>query len=124
LADAGLSSTPSFRPLNNYNKGRSKRSSLSNLPERNAFFTGREEVLARIQEALAEHGRMALSGLGGIGKTQTAVQYAHRHFDEYVYTHSREAIASGYVKIAGLLKLPEADSQDQTEAKIRKACLL
>jgi len=91
---------------------------LSNLPDWNRLFTGREPVLAQLQEALAAQGRAALSGLGGIGKTQTAVQYAHWHFNEYVYifwttAHSREAIASGYVKIAGLLKLPEADSQDQ-----------
>jgi hypothetical protein len=53
--------------------------------------------------------------LSGMGKTQIAVEYAHRHLDEYVYTlwsnaHSREALVSGYVTIAGLSKLPEADS--------------
>jgi hypothetical protein len=53
-----------------------------------------------------------------MGKTQIAVEYAHRHLDEYVYAlsanaHSREALVSGYVTIAGLLKLPEADSQDR-----------
>ena len=52
---------------------------LSNLPDRNPFFTGREQVLAQLQEALAAQGRAALSGLGGVGKTQTAVEYAHRH---------------------------------------------
>jgi hypothetical protein len=94
---------------------------LSNLLERNPFFTGRELVLAQLQEALADRGRTALSGLGGVGKTQTAVEYAHRHLNDYVYmfwatAHSREAIASSYVTIAALLKLVESDAQDQTRA--------
>jgi tetratricopeptide (TPR) repeat protein len=94
---------------------------LSNVPERNPLFTGREPVLAQVKEALAERGRAALSGLGGVGKTQTALEYAHRNFDSYLYTFwtvadSRDSIVSGYVTIAGLLKLPEADSQDQTLA--------
>jgi len=42
------------------------------LPERNPFFTGREPVLARLQEALAARGRAVLSGLGGVGKTQSS----------------------------------------------------
>jgi hypothetical protein len=96
-----------------------KRLGLSNLPERNPFFTGREPVLAQLQEALAE--RAALSGLSGVGKTQTAVEYAHCHLDEYVYTfwataHSREALVSAYLTVAGLLKLPESDAKDQALA--------
>jgi len=95
-----------------------RKSGLSNIPDRNSFFTGRERVLAQLQEALAGHGRAALSGLGGIGKTQTAVEYAYRHLDSYIYTfwttaHSREALISSYVLVASLLKLPEADSKDQ-----------
>jgi hypothetical protein len=72
---------------------------LSNLPDRNPFFTGRERVLAELQEALAERGRAALSGLGGVGKTQTAMEYAHRHLAEYARAFwatadSREALIS------------------------------
>ena len=74
--------------------------------------------MAQLQEALADRGRAALSGLGGVGKTQTAVEYAHHHLAEYshvflVTAASRDGLLSGYVTIAGLLKLPEADSQDQ-----------
>ncbi len=71
--------------------------------------------------ALAGQGRVALSGLGGVGKTQTAVEYAHRHLEEYDHVFltvaaSRDSIVSGYVRIAGLLKLPEVGAQDQTLA--------
>jgi hypothetical protein len=91
------------------------------LPDRNPFFTGREAVLTQLREALTKQGRAVLCGLGGVGKTQTAAEYAHRHLDQYVYTFwvnaaSGEAILSGYVTIAGLLKLPEATAQDQTVA--------
>jgi hypothetical protein len=94
---------------------------LSNLPERNPFFTDREPELAQLHEALAAQGRAALSGLGGVGKTQTALEYAYRHLEQYDHTFwvsavSREALLSGYMTIAGLLKLPEAGAQDQALA--------
>jgi tetratricopeptide (TPR) repeat protein len=96
----------------------SPKSALSNLPERNPFFTGRERVLAELQEALTMRGRAALTGLGGVGKTQTVLEYAHRHLKKYEYVflataNSREALLSSYVTIAGLVKLPAADIQDQ-----------
>jgi hypothetical protein len=66
-------------------------------------------------------GRAALSGLGGVGKTQTALEYAYRHIQEHDHTFwaaaaSREGLLSSYVTIAGLLKLPQAGAQDQTLA--------
>jgi TIR domain len=75
------------------------KSALSNLPDRNPFFTGRDHVLAQLREALAAWGRAALSGLGGIGKSQTAVEYAYRHAGEYDYIFlataaSRETLVS------------------------------
>ena len=56
-----------------------------NIPyQRNPLFTGREDVLKKLSEALkagktaALAQPQAISGLGGIGKTQTAVEYAYR----------------------------------------------
>jgi tetratricopeptide (TPR) repeat protein len=59
--------------------------------------------------------------LGGVGKTQTAVEYAYRHLGEYehvlwVGAQSGEALVSGYSAIAGLLKLPLTDPKNQTLA--------
>lgn len=62
-----------------------------NLPfSRNRNFTGRQdELLAmhavlRESEADAQHPRIAvLYGLGGMGKTQLAIQYAHCYGDSY-----------------------------------------
>jgi len=63
---------------------------LWNLPfQRNPFFTGREQILNRIHEMLKGNKTIALvqppalHGLGGIGKTQTVVEYAFRHYEEY-----------------------------------------
>ena len=51
---------------------------------RNPYFTGRDQVLTTLYRQLHEEQTaaisqtQAISGLGGIGKTQTAVEYAYR----------------------------------------------
>ncbi len=96
-----------------------------NIPHpRNPAFTGREDVLRRLADALqtertaALSQAQAISGLGGIGKTQIAVEYAyrsHQHYQIVLWTRADtgESLVSGYVAIAGLLNLPEKDEPDQ-----------
>jgi tetratricopeptide (TPR) repeat protein len=54
-------------------------------PHRNPGFTGREELLGLIETRLVGEPwqPLILFGLGGVGKTQLAVEYVHRHMDEY-----------------------------------------
>lgn len=60
----------------------------------------------------------ALTGLGGIGKTQTALEYAYRYRDTYdaifwVRAAARETLISDFVVLAHLLDLPGQDASDQ-----------
>ncbi|HEY6792053.1 MAG TPA: FxSxx-COOH system tetratricopeptide repeat protein [Trebonia sp.] len=59
-----------------------------NVPTRNANFTGRDKNLRELREALRSRSPAAvlpvsLQGLGGIGKTQLAIEYAHRFKADY-----------------------------------------
>ena len=52
------------------------------LASRPLFLAGREALLAELDARLADGPGprlVALSGLGGAGKTSVAVEYAHRH---------------------------------------------
>jgi tetratricopeptide (TPR) repeat protein len=58
------------------------------IPPKNLLFTGRTEVLDQLSARLSDGGATvvlpaALHGMGGIGKTQIAVEYIYRHLDDY-----------------------------------------
>lgn len=58
-----------------------------NIPPRNPNFTGRMELLEllsqRLQEGTTTVLPEAIHGMGGVGKTQLAIEYAYRHQAEY-----------------------------------------
>ncbi|MFV2178192.1 FxSxx-COOH system tetratricopeptide repeat protein [Actinomadura sp. LOL_016] len=57
------------------------------MPGRNINFTGREELLNRLRAGISRQVTAvvphALQGYGGVGKTQMAVEYAHRYKGDY-----------------------------------------
>jgi tetratricopeptide (TPR) repeat protein/nucleoside phosphorylase len=110
-------------------------SSVWNVPYlRNPHFTGREELLNQLEQrlSLVDQGdsgiarravltqTQAIKGLGGIGKTQIAVEYAYRSRDlgRYTYTlwvnaASEETLITGFTTLAELL--PEFPAKDETD---------
>jgi hypothetical protein len=61
-------------------------SAVWNVARRNPGFTGRNDILNRLHDTLIADSRVAvqaLHGTGGVGKTQLALEYAHRFAGEY-----------------------------------------
>lgn len=95
--------------------------SIWNVPLRNRMFLGRDSLLDALRERLRGGGTavvQALHGMGGVGKTQLAIEYAHCFSAEYdlvwwFAAEKTELIGDQYLTLAieADLVLPEADAK-------------
>ncbi len=98
---------------------------FGNVPARNPVFTGRDELLAELRGKLTSGSAhmtaltQAIAGLGGVGKTQTAAEYCHRHQADYwgVWWNvgdSRTALEQGLAQLGARIepKYAEARTSD------------
>jgi nucleoside phosphorylase/tetratricopeptide (TPR) repeat protein len=76
-----------------------------NVPHRrNRHFTGREQLLKRMEVALASEkpggSAVAITGLGGEGKTQLTLEYVYRHRQDYSLVWWIRSESPGSIDIA------------------------
>ncbi|HTR92948.1 MAG TPA: FxSxx-COOH system tetratricopeptide repeat protein [Trebonia sp.] len=88
-------------------------------PARNADFTGRAETLELLRDKLSGSGAVivaqALYGLGGVGKTQLALEYAYRFMADYdlvwwVPSERAEEITQSLADLARKMELRVGDN--------------
>ena len=114
---------------------------VNNLPFKTlgSLFKGREDFLRQIRDVLGRvdhrgHQRVAaitasasaatVHGLGGIGKTRAAIEYAHRHADDFtallfVRADSAAGLQQNLAALCGplVLDLPEKEARE-TEVQV------
>lgn len=94
-----------------------------NVPfNRNPNFTGRRSLLSDLHAALnsGQYAALtqAITGLGGVGKTQLALEYVYSYINEYeivwwLRSEEPSTLAADYASLAGALNLPESKLADQ-----------
>jgi hypothetical protein len=88
------------------------------------------EILARLTTPKATTGRVVLTGLGGVGKTQLAVEHAYRQRADYelvwwVRSEQAASLLSDYAALAAQpplaadLRLNETASQEAVAEAVR-----
>jgi hypothetical protein len=90
---------------------------------RNPFFSGRDDEMQGLHELLTGHAldpvgmrRIALTGMGGIGKTQLAVEYAYRfacdHPQGVYWVNAAPSVEAGLASLSTLLGASVDASRD------------
>jgi hypothetical protein len=97
---------------------------------RNPHFTGRDAILDRIHDGLRSGKRAALTqavrGLGGVGKSELALEYAHRFASDYdgvawLRAEDTSSLGLDYAALAEPLGLEQSRELAKTVAAVRAA---
>ncbi|MGW0959586.1 FxSxx-COOH system tetratricopeptide repeat protein [Streptomyces gelaticus] len=99
--------------------GSGTRPATYRLPPRNTSFTGRDAALRELRQRLTSGNDGAMQvvhGLGGVGKTQLAVEYAYLYRSKYrfvafVDAEDPDLVASQFASLARELGLTEVSSE-------------
>jgi tetratricopeptide (TPR) repeat protein len=102
------------------------------VPPRNTHFVGREEMLGEVRDLLINRAQTAvllpraLYGLGGVGKTQVATEYAHRHRGDYdliwwIAAEDPAEVRRSLVELASEMKLPVSTDTSETIKRVLEA---
>jgi tetratricopeptide (TPR) repeat protein len=102
-----------------------------NLPLRNVAFTGRDGMIVALRDRLCAGRHVvveALHGMGGVGKTQLAIEYGHRFAGDYdlgwwIDSEQPELVGKQMTGLAVALKLVEADAGTPTALAAVKSYL-
>ncbi|MFF8353951.1 FxSxx-COOH system tetratricopeptide repeat protein [Streptomyces chartreusis] len=100
------------------------------LPLRNPSFTGRAELLGHLRDRLrAGNGTVLLRGMGGVGKTMLALEFAHRFKSDYdvvwhIQADQRNLAVEQYAGLAGHLKVAERKNPTATAIGVKDALRL
>jgi len=99
-----------------------------NLPARNTAFTGRDDLLERVRNhfVASTHaaGPLVLHGIGGVGKTQMALEYAYRFMADYdvvwwiAVAEGSRRIPGELASLGAQLGVQRGDSVNATAAKV------
>ncbi len=103
------------------------------VPPKNSNFTGRRELLDQLSERLGAGTTAvlpaALHGMGGIGKTQMAVEYIYRHLRDYdivwwIQATQTTQIRRSLTELAQHLRLPGAEEAITAVPAVQEALRL
>jgi hypothetical protein len=103
------------------------------VPARNASFTGRSGLLEKLRDQLSSGVAVvmpqALHGLGGIGKTQLVLEYAHRFMADYdlvwwISAEQEDLIAAALAEIAPEINIRRGENIDEAAEAVREALRL